>query len=159
MKKIYIALIVVYAVIAVYLLVFSESGILRRRELANAIKETELAIENAKREIDALEKTIARLQTDTEYLKALAKSYGLTESDKEKIVIFMKKDIESNEARMYEQAAFVERNRAQRVVLIALVIVFSIGIFIAIKFGTRNGKPAPQNNNAKSKERDPHSTR
>lgn len=84
-----IIIVIIWAVFSVYLFIFSETGVLSRERYEERTKEMNKRIAKLREENRALEIKIKRLKSDDEYLKAMAKSHGLKEDDKDKLIVFV----------------------------------------------------------------------
>lgn len=130
---------------SVYLVVWSETGIVNREKIQTRIEKTEAQISKIRDKNKNLRNDIYRLQTDEEYIKALAKTHGFRdETKKEKLIIFVE-DTATNEALAVkevardtldankENAAFIEENEnigEKSYVTIILFIAVTIALYV-----------------------------
>ncbi|MEK6793573.1 MAG: septum formation initiator family protein [Spirochaetota bacterium] len=121
-----------YVLIALYVFVLSEVGIINQSKVRSRIAGMERDIAVMTNENARLVRDIERMSHDASYVKALAKTYGFRETSRERIVVFIDDKIRTNKARAEELTADIRESQPSYFVLIVFAAL-TILLYIIIR--------------------------
>lgn len=125
-----------YVLIAIYVFVLSEVGVVSQSKVRSRISGMEREIASLTNENARLSRDIERMTHDAAYVKALAKTYGFRETSRERIVVFIDEKIRTNSLRAGEISEEIRESRPSYFVLI-LFGVLTIVLYFGIRFAAK----------------------
>ena len=125
-----------YALIALYVFVLSEAGVVSQSKVRARIHGMEREITSLTNENARLARDIERMTHDASYVKALAKTYGFRETSRERIVVFIDEKIRTNTVRAEALSEEIRESRPSYFVLI-LFGVLTVALYLGIRFAAK----------------------